>query len=178
MEIAFVKTGGSHDRIHVRRDDGSEAAWRWGAGGPPHDLIHWVVESRLPLRRGFWGLVCGGADFGFVNSHAHGAKRDPSPELGDTTELIQAEAVVNSIQMGERLEPQLSDTDCLEWTRRWCEEGKVPLPAGLDESRLGALRAETADWSRRYGELEAGQALDVSWSEPAQTPTRFRSRAS
>ena len=163
MEIAFVKTGDSHDRIHVKRDDGSESAWRWGASGPPHDLVHWVVESRVPLEGGFWGLVAAGADFGFVNSHAHGVAEHDAPSIGDTTQLLQAEAVVNAIQMGMRLEPRLDDEGCLQWTKRWCEQASVPVPPGLDAARFAELRAAAEEWAGRYRALETGSALNVSF---------------
>jgi hypothetical protein len=162
MEIAFVKTGESHDRVHIRRVDGSEAAWRWGAGGPPHDLVHWVVEDELGIDRGFWGLVAGGADFGFVNASAHAGERE-SAELGDTTELMQAEAVVNSIQQGLAMDPRWSDLECLRWAATWCREARAELPAGLEIGRYGEVRTTAEDWVLRYRGLGAGEALHVTF---------------
>jgi hypothetical protein len=162
MEIAFVHTGESHDRIHISRDDGSEASWRWGAGGPAHDLIHWVVEDALLLERGFWGLVAAGADFGFVNARGHAGERCEG-ELGDTSELMQAEAVVNSIQQGIAIEPRWSDAECLRWAATWCEQAGVELPEGLDVALYGQIRADAERWVARFRELEPGEALDVRW---------------
>ena len=147
MEIAFVKTGGSHDRIHARRDDGSQAAWRWGAGGPPHDLIHWVVEDALGLERGFWGLTAEGADL---------------DDLDDSSELMQAEAVVNSIQQGTATEPRWSDAECLRWAATWCEQARTELPSNLDVGRYGELRAAAEDWVARYRALGAREALHLT----------------
>ena len=70
MRIAFYRSGSSHDRIYVTRDDGSEESWRWPAGGPPHDLIHYAVETEPGLTGGFWGLT------GYSRAEAR------SPELG------------------------------------------------------------------------------------------------
>jgi hypothetical protein len=162
MEIAFVHTGEAHDRIHVRRADGSEVAWHWGAAGPPHDLVHWAVESELGLARGFWGLVAGGADFGFVNESGHSGERE-SAGLGDTTELMRAEAVVNSIQHGMAMDPPWSDLECLRWAATWCEQARTELPAGLDVNRYGELREHAEGWVRRYRELRPREALHVAF---------------
>lgn len=53
MQIAFVRTGESHDRIHVTRDDGTQLTWRWPAYGFPHDLLHWLLERELGMTGGF-----------------------------------------------------------------------------------------------------------------------------
>ena len=148
MEIAFVHTGESHDRIHVRRDDGSEVSWRWGAGGPPHDLIHWAVEDGLELERGFWGLVAGGAH--------------PQDELHGE-QIHQAEAVVNSIQQAIRLDPPWSDLECLRWAATWCEQARTELPSGLDVESYGALRRDALAWVERYRALGPKEALDVTY---------------
>lgn len=162
LEIAFVHTGEPHDRIHVHRADGSEAAWRWGAGGPPHDLVHWAVEDGLGLERGFWGLVDAGADFGFVNASGHAGERE-SAELGDTTELMQAEAVVNSIQQGTAMVPPWSDLECLRWAATWCEQARTELPTGLAIGRYGELRTHAEDWVARYRALGPAEALHVTF---------------
>ena len=158
LEIAFVHTGEPHDRIHVRRADGSEAAWRWGAGGPPHDLVHWAVEDGLGLERGFWGLV----EWRRLASSASGIGERVA-ELGDTTELMQAEAVVNSIQQGIAMDPPWSDLECLRWAATWCEQARTELPAGLEIGRYGELRTDAEDWVARYRALGPGEALHVTF---------------
>ena len=160
MEIAFVRTGESHDRIHVRRDDGREAAWRWSAGGPPHDLIHWVVEDRLDIDRGFWGLVARGAD--------------PSSGL-EGPELAQAEAVVGSIQQAMPLDPPWTDLDCLRWAVTWCEQARVALPDRLDVERYGEIRREALAWVERYRALAPGEALDVAYPSASRRSDAARS---
>lgn len=174
MRIAFVRTGEREDRIHVRRDDGSEAGWRWGAAGPPHDLIHWAVEDGLGLERGFWGLVARGADFGFVNASGHSGKRTPSA-IEDTSELLLAEAIVNSIQTALPLEPRWGDAQCLAWAATWAEEAGLQLPGPLDVGRYGELRREVEDWVGRYRALKAGTALEVSYPSASRRSEAARS---
>ncbi len=120
-------------------------------------------RTRSALERGFWGLVARGADFGFVNAGGHSGERG-SPELGETTELMQAEAVVNSIQQGMAMEPRWEDLECLRWAATWCEQARAELPAGLDVARYGELRALAEDWVGRYRELGPSEALHVTFA--------------
>ncbi|SDG27422.1 MULTISPECIES: hypothetical protein [unclassified Duganella] len=59
----------------------------------PHDLVHYVVESALPLRHGFLSLLARGADAQFVMESVHD-KSNPNVE----TEAVQAEAIVEGLQ--------------------------------------------------------------------------------
>jgi hypothetical protein len=72
VDISFVRAWGAQDRIHVVHGDGAELTWPWiKAGGQlPHDLMHYLVETHLGLRDGFWGLVAEGIDFGLLTEAA------------------------------------------------------------------------------------------------------------
>ncbi|TFW21140.1 hypothetical protein [Duganella callida] len=59
----------------------------------PHDLVHYVVESALPLRHGFLSLLARGADAQFVMEKVHD-QANPHVE----TEAVQAEAIVEGLQ--------------------------------------------------------------------------------
>lgn len=59
----------------------------------PHDLVHYVVESALPLRHGFLSLLARGADAQFVMESVHDKS---NPHV--TTEAVQAEAIVEGLQ--------------------------------------------------------------------------------
>ncbi|MBA5607645.1 hypothetical protein H3H36_20005 [Duganella sp. FT3S] len=59
----------------------------------PHDLLHYVVESALPLRHGFLSLVARGADVEQVMASAHAPANDTA-EL----EAVQTEAIVAGLQ--------------------------------------------------------------------------------
>lgn len=50
----------------VERDDGVVFAMRGAGGGAdlPHDLVHAVVETALPLADGIWGCVADGVVWG------------------------------------------------------------------------------------------------------------------
>jgi len=59
----------------------------------PHDLVHYVVESALPLRHGFLSLLARGADAQFVMEAVH-----DKTNLDVETEAVQAEAIVEGLQ--------------------------------------------------------------------------------
>lgn len=65
MKLTFIKLGQGRYVTHVVRDDGVMIE----VPGPdrkaplPHDLAHYIVESRLGLKGGFWGRVAAGAVF-------------------------------------------------------------------------------------------------------------------
>lgn len=59
----------------------------------PHDLLHYVVESALPLQHGFLSLVARGADVAQVMAAAH----DPDNHTVEQ-EAVQTEAIVAGLQ--------------------------------------------------------------------------------
>lgn len=59
----------------------------------PHDLVHYVVESALPLRHGFLSLLARGADAQFVMEAVHDAAN-----MEVEAEAVQAEAIVEGLQ--------------------------------------------------------------------------------
>jgi hypothetical protein len=96
MRLIAEKLGRNdkYDRLRFVRDDGSETATDMPRQGTlPHDLVHYIVESALPLRHGFLSLVAAGADAGFVMQAIHEPGR---PHV--QTEAVQAEAVVEALQ--------------------------------------------------------------------------------
>jgi len=73
MEISFVRTVGSRDRVYVRRTNGTETSWAFPSYGDyvPHDVVHLVVETGFGLRNGFWGKVDAGVDVARINADAN-----------------------------------------------------------------------------------------------------------
>ena len=96
MKLIAEKLGKNdkYDRLRFIRADASETQTAMPRQGTlPHDLVHYIVESALPLPHGFLGLVAAGSDAGFVMQAVH----DPlNPNIA--TEAIQAEAIVEALQ--------------------------------------------------------------------------------
>ncbi|MRW92749.1 hypothetical protein GJ699_22370 [Duganella sp. FT80W] len=59
----------------------------------PHDLVHYVVESVLPLRHGFLSLLARGAEVQHVMEQVHDQN---NPHVA--VEAVQAEAIVAGLQ--------------------------------------------------------------------------------
>ncbi len=96
MKLVAEKLGKSdkYDRLRfVRRDASETQSMMPRQGTLPHDLVHYIVESQLPLQHGFLGLVAAGSDAGFVMQAIH----DPV-NSSIATEAVQAEAIVEALQ--------------------------------------------------------------------------------
>lgn len=135
MRIAFHRSGESHDRIYVNLDDGSELGWRWPAGGPPHDLMHYAVETELGLEGGFWGLTAAGVSLDAL---------DDEQAAG----LNEAEAIVNAATSAIAIPGYARDDAC---------------PEGVDPTRFDAACDAAAEWLDRWRELAPGGTLVVEY---------------
>ena len=96
MKLVAEKLGKADkvDRLRFVRANGSETRCAMPRQGTlPHDLIHYVVESMLPLRHGFISLVSAGSDAGFAMQVLH----DPANKAIET-EAVQVEAIVEALQ--------------------------------------------------------------------------------
>lgn len=88
------KPGDKYDVLRFIRNNGTCTDTLMPRQGIlPHDLVHYVVESALPLRHGFLSLLARGADAQFVMEAVHD-KANPNVE----TEAVQAEAIVEGLQ--------------------------------------------------------------------------------
>ena len=152
MKVTFHSPDGPRMRVYVNRDDGTEANWDWpreGRAVPPHDLVHYVVETQLGLTDAFWGLVSQGVDFGFINqaSHAHAGRKVRGLDGRDLDQLRLAECVVGTVTSMLRLG---TDEDEAHATIvAGCADLGIEPPAGLTPERVAALRDEVAEaaWS-------------------------------
>jgi len=96
MKLVVEKKGprDKYDYLRFLRSDGSSAGCQLPRQGTlPHDLIHYVVESSLPLKVGFLGLVASGSDAGYVLEILHD-RSNPAIE----TEAVQVESIVEALQ--------------------------------------------------------------------------------
>jgi hypothetical protein len=73
VRVTFVRTLGKHDRVYVKRTNGSESSWSFPSYGDalPHDLVHLVCEIELGVRDGIYGRVAAGADLREINQKAN-----------------------------------------------------------------------------------------------------------
>jgi hypothetical protein len=147
MQLIAEKLGKSEkcDRLRFVRSDGTETQISMPRQGTlPHDLVHYVVESSLPFKHGFLGLVAAGSDAGFVMQAIHDPG-DPTIE----TEAVQAEAIVEALQ-----------------TQLWA--GYFDLDAFLDGARSASAARGKPVFDFSVGDLKASLydcalALEERW---------------
>ena len=69
MQVVFTKNKNHSYSVVVNRADRLKLQFQ-GVGKKflvPHDLSHLIVESKLNMRRGFWGCVADGGLFPGMN---------------------------------------------------------------------------------------------------------------
>jgi hypothetical protein len=181
MQLTFTKTGKKHNLVRGVRRDGSEVSFAWpDTGGIPlHDLVHCVIEQVFELRGGFWGLVDEGFDIARVKNAAVqatlGMLRDGAR---DTTELAQAEALVNYFT-SEMYAPGIDDATRAELLRAMFAPWHVAPPASFDSRSEQRAREELRAWSERWLALPAGQSLTIALEvAPAKEARRARAPSS
>ena len=122
MRIAFHRSGESHDRIYVNRDDGSERGWRWPAGGPPHDLMHYAVETELGLEGGFWGLTAADVSLEALSDEQAGALNEAEAIVNAATSAVAIPGYSREAARPEGVDPRRFDAACdaaAQWLERW-----------------------------------------------------------
>jgi hypothetical protein len=59
MKIAISKSG-NRSKLVCTRENGTFVVADLGPNLPYHDLAHYVIENKLRLRKGFWGMISSG----------------------------------------------------------------------------------------------------------------------
>jgi hypothetical protein len=89
MDVTFTKTR-TGCATRCQRSDSSVEQWESpGEDTPPHDIVHWIVETKLGLQDSFYGNIAAGQDHYSVNELAHADTELASTEL--LVLLIQSE---------------------------------------------------------------------------------------
>lgn len=137
----------------IERDDGVVFAMRGAGGGAdlPHDLVHAVVESALPLADGVWGCVADGVVWG---SMRHVSGRRP-PHAAERSDRLKRERV-SAVQRAEGV---------ADVVHRLARDGEV-LPnevAGLPGERIEVAVNAVQEAARRWAALPVGEQWVVEW---------------
>jgi hypothetical protein len=164
MKLVATKRPSREKADHLRyvRDDGTACECAMPRQGIlPHDLIHYVVESRLRLANGFLSLVAAGADAQFVMAAAHGESDDTVKQ-----EAIQAEALVEALQT--QLWNGRFDREAFLYGVEGASKARDVLPPSLPVDGLEPLLYDTAlALQRRWAELAPYASLELPFSPNA-----------
>lgn len=156
MQVYFKKCDGKVDWLECVRQDGSTTRCPMPKQGIlPHDLVHYVVESTLELRRGFYGIIAAGV--GFPKSAPPWDADEFA--IDDLTEALQAESLVECFQaeMWNGFQPSENFLEILAVT---CQQRHVP---GLTQATVGNLdrvRSQLQHVTQTWEALPIGEALE------------------
>lgn len=138
----------------VERDDGVVFAMRGAGGGAdlPHDLVHAVVETALPLTYGVWGCVAEGVVWGSMR-HVSGRRPPHAAERSDRLKQERRDAVMRAEHLADVV-------------GRLARGEQVPpvATAGVPRERIDTAVAAVRDASRRWAALPVGQEWVVEWT--------------
>lgn len=168
MQIRITK-GRTEDHIAVRRSDGSEVATRFPKKGPiPHDAVHLAVERTLGLEQGFWGMVASGRHpediAGLAKAAGHAsASRGTTPDRS-FVQAIQAERAVEAFEADHWAGGAGDPAGIRHMTDAGCGQSQVPR-LQMDDAEVAAIRAELADFARRWSSLPEGGSIEMTWPE-------------
>jgi len=156
MKFQLKKRGSGEAIITFVRDNGTSTSGQLGQAGfgAVHDLTHYVVETTLRTRAGFFGLLADGWDI------AEFARRGAAQEIPDAA--IAVECVVgqlsNLVFNGRPLSAEEFNWLVAEALRGVRPHGTVPA---LDEATLRAMTTQLTALVQQWRELPPGGTLEL-----------------
>lgn len=126
---------------------------------PPHDLIHFIVEKGMGLKRGFWGSIAAGAKFSsmeIIDGRQKRRANERSRQIIKANErsLSEAEAIVGAFQTAlHSVAPH--------------EEGLWRLLRTSGRKFEGSLApatwAQLLSFKAEWGQLAVGEVVRLEW---------------
>lgn len=156
MKFLLKKRGSGEAIVTFVRDDGTSTSGQLGQAGfgAVHDLTHYVVETMLRTRAGFFGLLAGGWDI------ADFERRGAARQIPD--DAIAIECVVGQLTncAFNGTEPTAAEFNWLvtEALRGVRPHGTAPT---VDEATLGEMVAQLTALTRRWRELSPGGTMEL-----------------
>jgi hypothetical protein len=152
-----LAAGGKYDRLDFVRADGSVATVMQPRQRIlPHDLLHYLVETRMGFVGGFIGLVNGGLDPAFAAQLTHDERQRLCSE-----EAVQAEAVVESLQA--QLWTGSLDVEMFAYGAALAAERRGVAPPIISTAAAEQLFSEAVMLGERWNALAAGERLELQW---------------
>lgn len=155
MLVQFTKGAptGPADLVTCVRDDGTRSDAEMPRQGVlPAAAMHYVVETTLGWRAGWFGLVARGASFESLapgRSENRGAATSQAQQASALVEALQAE------QWGGATDPRAFE----QKLTAACRRSGVP-PPGLSTADLARLRGALREFGARWRPLPAGGVLE------------------
>lgn len=155
MKVVIKKLNG-RNQLTCHRPDGTVETANLGPSLPRHDLAHFVVESRLDIRNGFYDNIANGY------SVAQLSAPEVIRTLGPQTWVAEIAArALQSLASGacrpEQFE-ELIGTELAQFS--------IPTPANLSPAVASALLAEFRELLAQFDALAQGEALELNFRSP------------
>ncbi|MGH7647428.1 MAG: hypothetical protein ACREND_04885 [Gemmatimonadaceae bacterium] len=131
-----------------------------GAFFPTHDLTHYVVETTLGYRQGFYGLIADGWE---ITDFADQETKHDIPR-----EAREAELVVGVFEMEHRMGADWSPAEIRDQGERYAAStrparNRLALPALSDEV-IARVRATRAALFEKWAATAPGDTLELPFS--------------
>ena len=153
MEILFTKNFNGDHILSCKREDGSVSWKHVSSFFIIHDLCHFAVETLMPLKNAFYGMVAAGTDI----SEFDLPKAQRNFQL--TEEALFAEQLVNMLtieyaqgKMENFIEIFTSINDM---------EGSKALP--IDELKMEKIRNLANQLIQKWNLLQEGKTMTLSY---------------
>ncbi len=159
MKLLATKLGASekYDRLEFRRADGTVAAVMQPRQRIlPHDLLHYLVETRMVFAAGFVGLVESGLDPAFAAQLTHDERQRLCSE-----EAVQAEALVESLQA--QLWAGRLDVEMFAYGAALAAERREVAPPAVTVELAERLFRDAELLGERWNALAAGEQMELRW---------------
>ncbi len=158
LSIQIKKTIQGSSTLTVKRPDGTTTFSKLNVGFEIHDIVHYVVEKRLNLKKSFYGMLAQG--YGIQDFQLSNEKRPEALQPKNMAkEALVTEHLVNLLTIDYlSTENQMNLYDSLETILK--DKG-LPFPQNLNVEGLVSIQGELADWMNKWNGLENGQVLTM-----------------
>jgi hypothetical protein len=124
---------------------------------PKHDLAHYVVETTLGLRRGFYGLVAEGWNLGdFGTPWPRGKPPADADPVEDVVQLLDRETGAQQPWTAAEFNSFI--------TQFQQQHPAMRAIAPITEETLASIRAQIREFTLEWRKLPIGQTMELSFS--------------
>jgi hypothetical protein len=160
MIIRLTKRRDGSVVLRCDRADGT-ATWQRQNGQlasvfPFHDITHYVVETELGFRSGFFGLVANGWD---INDTSGKTSRGPLP-----TEAVVVESVVGLFDVQRSLGVEWTADEVNEHARMYVSGTGGPDVRPLTSEEVTRVRARIQQLVQRWKGLAPDETLELPFN--------------
>lgn len=169
MRVVFTKQENRAYSVVVTRNDLVKLQFR-GVGKKfliPHDLSHFIVESKLDMPQGFWGCVANGALFAGMNiiegrQKAHAKSKSKQVIKQAYQQLRLAECLV---RLFDKISAGELDRVVLKAQKHLSQISADIKPKELSNSAIldicSTLKAFKADWQA----MDVEESIELCWNQ-------------